>query len=163
MIVVCNSTPLIHLSAMKQLELLRELFSGIYVPEEVVREVVTRGVGKPGEIEVRKAKWIKRRRVTNKPALQTLETTLGAGEAACIVLAMTIHADLVVLDDRIARLHAEAHGLRITGTVGILLMAAEKKRLDFEQLLADLLVTGFRLSPQEYNRILNLWRERKGL
>lgn len=119
-------------------------------------------MGKPGEIEVSKAKWIKRRRVANRSALQALEATLGLGEAACIVLGMTIGSNLVILDDRIARLHAKAQGLRITGTVGILLAAAEKGKLDFEQSLSKLITTGFRLSPHEYERIVNLWRKQNG-
>jgi predicted nucleic acid-binding protein len=40
MIVVCNSTPLIALSRIGKLELLREYFSEVYIPCEVYDEVV---------------------------------------------------------------------------------------------------------------------------
>jgi len=48
MIVVSDSTILIGLVKIGKLHLLREIFSKIFVPEEVFREVVERGKGKPG-------------------------------------------------------------------------------------------------------------------
>ncbi len=50
--VVTNSTPLIALSKINRLELLREVHRSIYIPEEVYTEVVVNGVGKPGAAEV---------------------------------------------------------------------------------------------------------------
>lgn len=146
---------------MEQLDLLRDLFTEIHIPHEVYDEVVNRGVGKSGEAEVRGAQWIKKQPIINNQAVTMLSTILGEGEAACIVLAMTMKADLVILDDRIGRLYAQAQGLRITGTIGILLTAAERSRVDFRQALDDLLATGFRLSPQEYERIVGLWQKRR--
>ena len=156
--VVCNATPLIHPSAMGRLDVLRELFGRVYAPDEVFREVVTQGRQRPGCAEVRKATWIHRRRVSNRPALRAFAGILGPGEAACIVLAITVKADLLVLDDKVARLHATAQGLSVTGTVGVLLAAAERSGLDFESVLRDPIATGFRLSPQQQRRILQLWR-----
>ena len=49
--VVTNSTPLIALSKINRLELLREVYSTVYIPEEVYTEVVVNGVGKPGANE----------------------------------------------------------------------------------------------------------------
>ena len=160
--VVCNATPLIHLSAIDQLDLLRDLFGEIAIPQAVYAEVVGQGAGKPGAAEVKAAKWIKKHRTSNRQVVQALETILGKGEAACIALAMSLKADLVVLDDRKGRIHAKAQGLRITGTVGILLTAAERGSVDFEQALDKLLATGFRMSPREYEHIIDLWRKGKG-
>ncbi len=156
--VVSNSTALVHLSAAGRLELLRELFGELYIPEEVYHEVVIAGAGKPGSSEVQTADWIKRLAVKNRLAWSMLNIMLGAGEAACIVLAIEVGADLVILDDRRARLQALAHGLKITGTIGVLLMAGKEGRLDFRQALDELLATGFRLHPGEYQRILSLWQ-----
>lgn len=159
--VISNSTALVHLSATGRLNLLRELFGEIHIPEEVYREVVILGVGKPGAAEVQAADWIRTHAITNRLALAMLSATLGIGEAACIVLAVEKGADLVILDDRQARLQAQAQGLRITGTIGILLMAAKQGRLDFREALDELLATGFRLHPDEYQRVLNLWQSEK--
>ena len=81
MIVVCNSTPLIALSRIGNLELLREYFSEVYIPCEVYDEVVTRGEGLSGAKEVKYADWIKVEVVTNEIAVDSLCTTLDVGES----------------------------------------------------------------------------------
>lgn len=158
--VVSNSTTLVHLSAIGQLDLLRRLFGRIYIPHEVYQEVVVAGSGKPSADEVQAATWIEVRQVTNQLALSLLKATLGSGEAACIVLAAEMQADLVVLDDRLARIQAQEQGLKVVGTVGILLNAAERGEVEFTSALDSLLSSGFRLSPAEHQRVLALWRER---
>jgi predicted nucleic acid-binding protein len=154
--VVSDATPLIHLAAIGRLDLLKELFQEILIPEEVYEEVVLHGRDRPGSVEVCEADWISRCHVPNKAVLQALQTTLGAGEAACIALASSISADVVILDDKLARLHALSQGLKVTGTIGILLRCADREILSFESALQELLATGFRLSPQETKRIMEL-------
>jgi predicted nucleic acid-binding protein len=156
--VVCNSSPLIHLSAMGQLNLLKELFLEVLIPEEVYEEVVIHGKEQPGSVDVRTAAWIVSSHVSNRTALRTLQATLGSGEAACIVFADSIDADLVILDDKLARLHAQTQGLKVTGTVGVLLKSDERCGLDFRVALQELLATGFRLSPREARKIMALWQ-----
>ncbi len=50
--VVANSTPLIELSKIRQLELLRDVYGSIIIPEEVYTEVVIDGAGESGAAEV---------------------------------------------------------------------------------------------------------------
>lgn len=50
-----NSTPLIALSRIGKLELLREYFGEIHIPKEVYKEVVTRGGKLFGAVEVKNA------------------------------------------------------------------------------------------------------------
>jgi len=45
MIVISNSTPLIALAKINQLQLLKEYFGEVLIPEEVYDEVVRRGSG----------------------------------------------------------------------------------------------------------------------
>lgn len=158
MIVVSNSTPLIHLSAMGKLDLLPHLFGEIVIAEEVYEEVVLKGADRPAASEVQSAKWIQRRSIKNKLAGTILQNSLGAGESATIVLAIELDADLTILDDRSARIQAQARSIKITGTIGILLMAAERDIVHFQQALDDLLTTGFHLSAREYQRVINLWQ-----
>jgi predicted nucleic acid-binding protein len=162
MTVISNSTPLVHLSAMGQLELLRQFFGEIQIPEEVYQEVVIKGQGKPGCKEVERAGWIKRVVVKDRLAVSALNNRLGIGESACLILAVETGADLLILDDRSARLEAQGLGLKTTGTIGILLSAAERGLLNFETSLNELLATGFRLSPKERERILHGWQEKRG-
>ena len=158
MIVVSNSTPLIHLSAMGKLNLLPQLFDEIVIANEVYEEVVLKGQDRPAASEVQAAKWIQRRTISNRLACAILQNSLDAGESATIVLAIELAADLTILDDRLARNQAQALSIKITGTVGILLMAAEQGIVHFQQTLDALLATGFRLSAAEYQRVIDLWK-----
>jgi len=66
MIVVSDSTILIGLVKIRKLHLLREIFSKIFVPEEVFKEVVERGKGKPGSKVIKEAAWIEVKPVKDK-------------------------------------------------------------------------------------------------
>lgn len=75
--------------------------------------------------------------------------TLGRGEAEAILLAEEVHAAWIVMDDATGRRVAARRGLRIIGTLGILLAA--KRRFEIESLRAEidrLLELGFRVSPR---------------
>ena len=66
MIVVSDSTILIGLAKIGKLDLLKEVFHKIYVPEEVFREVTERGLNKPGAQFVRKTAWIKAKPIEDR-------------------------------------------------------------------------------------------------
>lgn len=153
MTVVCNSTPLIALSRVGRLELLKEYFGEVYIPQEVYGEVVTRGGDLFGAKEVASAVWIKVKEVTNRTAVDFLNTILDKGESEAIVLAKEKNM-LLVIDDGEGRNIAESLGLRITGTIGLLLLAAEDGKLDLKQSLDELMAVGFRLGEKEYKRIV---------
>lgn len=76
--VVSDSSPLIALARIGQLELLRALFGTVLVPEAVWQEVVVDGVGRPGAGEVVQASWIERRAVTEHALVVALRRCLGA-------------------------------------------------------------------------------------
>lgn len=80
MIAVSNSTPLIALSKIGKLDLLKEYFGEIYIPAEVYDEVVTRGGRLSGAEEVASSKWIKVVDVDNEVAVESLGLILDKGE-----------------------------------------------------------------------------------
>ena len=49
--IVSNSTPLIELSKIRRLELLRDVYGTLVIPKAVYTEVVINGEGKPGAKE----------------------------------------------------------------------------------------------------------------
>lgn len=89
-------------------------------------------------------------------AVDALLVHLDRGEAETIVLATEVNAHLVLMDDADGRKAARSMGLRVTGTVGLLLRAAKDGRLDFREAMDRLLAQGFRLSEREYREILKL-------
>ncbi len=155
MIAVSNSTPLIALSKIKQLNLLRDFFQEIYIPEEVFDEVVRRGKDLAGSDEVKSSAWIKVENVENRVAVDALSISLDRGEAEAIILAKK-KAALLIIDDGDGRRIAELLGLKITGTIGVLLLASQEGKLDLKKSLDDLKSVGFRLSNKEYEKVLSL-------
>ena len=64
--VVSDASTLINLARIGEIDLLRQLYGKLLIPEAVWREVVTEGVGQPGAEEIRTASWIETKEVANK-------------------------------------------------------------------------------------------------
>jgi predicted nucleic acid-binding protein len=141
--VVVNTSPLIALDRIGQLGLLKRLYGEVVRPQSVLDELLAGVDQHPGSMDLLEAQWIK----TEPDPLETvMRRELGAGETAAIALAMRSGADLVVLDDLQARLVAGALGLRVTGTLGVLIAAHQSGLLfDLAGCLRHLREAGFRL------------------
>jgi predicted nucleic acid-binding protein len=87
----------------------------------VQEEVVIEGKGQPGSQEVQSSKWIRVQEVNDQSFVRLLEIELDRGESEAIALACELKADLVLLDEKDARLRGKRVGLRILGTIGILI------------------------------------------
>jgi len=83
-LVVSNAGPLISLSTVSQLDLLRALFGQIAIPQAVYDEVVVHGEGEPGSREVGESDWIRIQHVKDHLAVELLRETLDAGESEAI-------------------------------------------------------------------------------
>ena len=101
--VVSNASPLIALIRIGQLDLLRQLYSEIIIPDAVWHEVVVEGADQPGVEAVSSASWIMRRTVTNRPLVHGLQQELDAGEAEAIALAVEIDDAWLLMDERLGR------------------------------------------------------------
>jgi uncharacterized protein len=102
-VVVADASPLIALHQIEQLELLNTLFGEILVPPAVAREVAPR-------LEL--PAWVRERTLQQPIAGALLRASLGPGESEAIGLALEIHADWLIIDERSGRRVAEALGLR---------------------------------------------------
>ena len=149
--VVANATPLIALSMIQRLDLLRQLFDQVIVPEAVYQEVVIKGAGRPGADALAQADWIQMRSPQAVPTLEPLLLGLDVGEIQVLLLAWEIKPDWVLIDERVGRRVARAMGLPVKGTLGILLAAvlaellSPKEALDAVQQLVE---GGIRISPR---------------
>ncbi|ODS42222.1 MAG: hypothetical protein MSIBF_02485 [Candidatus Altiarchaeales archaeon IMC4] len=152
--IVSDSTLLIALSRINRLDLLKEYFTEIYIPEEVYREVVEYGGDLFGAKEVKGAAWIKTGKVKDKLGVEILMRNLDRGEAEAIVLAKETNAEVLLIDDKEGREIAEGLGIKISGTIGVLLLAAEDDKLNLKDSLDDLVASGFRLGKEEYNKLI---------
>jgi len=118
---VSNSSVLISLSTIGKLYLLHKRFPvGIIIPKAVWEEVVEAGSGRPGSVEVSSAKWVSVQEAADKSLVNLLRTELDQLEAEAVALAHEVKAKVVLLDERDARSAAGRLGIRVLGTVGIL-------------------------------------------
>ncbi len=124
--VVSNSSPLIFLSSIGMMELLKNEFGEILVPEAVYDEVTSNEL--KGSNEVKHADWIKMQTIKNIDVLSFLPM-LDKGEESAIVLAIEQDADLVLLDDLAGRRAAMMQGLNAMGTLGFLKAMHHKGRI----------------------------------
>lgn len=152
--VVVNSSVIIALAKIGKLGLLRELFGEVIVPTQVYEEV-TRDPTLPGAIETLIADWIRILQIKNEVLFEELCSEIDVGEAAVIVLAKEIDADLVMLDDKLARKKADLLGLEYTGTIGLLILAKKKGLIkSLKEELIKLRNKGFWISDELLQKIL---------
>jgi predicted nucleic acid-binding protein len=154
--IVCNASPLINLARIDKLDLLRQLYGRLLVPEAVWQEVVIQGAGQPGATQVETATWIQRAQVQNRALVQSLCQDLDAGEAESIALALEAKAQLLLMDERLGRETARHLGLQYVGLIGVLIEAKHKGLIDQvgPLLVALRAQAGFHISKVLYERIL---------
>jgi predicted nucleic acid-binding protein len=146
-IAVSNSSPLVSLARIGRLNLLASFYKRILIPVEVQHEVTVAGSGLPGAEEVRKANWIEvaAQKSVADPALEQACRNLGAGERGAILLAKSLQADVVLLDEWKARRIARDAGLSIVGCLGILEAGARTDLVpDLREAYINLLRQGIR-------------------
>ncbi len=74
------------------------------------------------------------------PALSNLDP----GEPAALALGITLKADLILIDERRGFAAAVTKGFEVTGTLGILDLAAKRKLIDLRRAIERLKRTNFR-------------------
>lgn len=118
--VIVNTSPLIVLDRIGRLDLLRSLYGRVVRPASVLEELRAGARHDSRRKTLEEMEWI----VTEPdPPEMALRKELGDGETAVITLGFRTKADLLILDDLQARLVAQQLGLRVTGTLGVLVAA----------------------------------------
>lgn len=156
--VVCNASPLVNLSRIGKLDLLKGLYGKILIPAAVYNEVVIEGQGLPGASEISRADWIISRNIKNHQQVKILRFDLDPGEAECIVLALEENSNLLIMDERIGREMARHLNVIYTGTIGALIEAKKKGLIGpIQPILEDLRdKAGFRVSGSLFKYVLEV-------
>ncbi|MBI2848812.1 MAG: DUF3368 domain-containing protein [Chloroflexi bacterium] len=156
MIVVSNTSPLTNLAAIGQPELLRRLFGTVFIPEAVLEELCLAGLEGLEDKESPKLPWLETHSVSNRTLVQSLLLELDKGEAEAIALAVELKADLLLLDERLARRVASRLGLRFVGLLGLLLEAKHRGFIVGVKPVLDALTAkaGFWVGRELYARVL---------
>lgn len=156
LIVVSNSSPLMNLAIIGQLELLHKLFKNIIIPEEVWIELTVDGKGKPGADAIINSDWIKVVSIHDINLFKLLKQNLDIGEAAAITLALEINAGLILLDEINARYVADIYNLSKAGVIGVLMRAKRSLIINELKPFLDELrnKAGFWIKQNFYEKIL---------
>lgn len=152
--IICNTSPFQYLHQLGHLALLERLAGKVIVPTAVVSESAEgrrRGVDVPDPAVL---PWARLREPQSYRVLPLI-TDLGPGETAVLALALETQNAVVILDDGLARRHARRLGLRLTGTLGLLLDAKSAGFIDTVSPLLDALQSlRFRLDPKAREAVL---------
>ena len=152
MLVVADATPLHALIRLDLSELLATLYGQVVIPLAVASELAHAHA----PIDVREwiqapPAWLSIRR----PASVDPTLVSGAGEREAISLALELHADFLLVDDKEARTVARRLNLRITGTVGILALAGARGLVALPETLKRLQGIGFYIDDEIIKRMLD--------
>lgn len=162
-LVIADPGPLNYLILIGHIDLLPVLFEKVVLPTTVQSELAS---GKappfvrdwvadlPAWVEVREA-----------PLSQAEDASLNgidAGEKAAIQLAVSLNADLLLMDDRKGVNAPQRKGLRVTGTLGILDLAAQRGLAKFAQAVEQLRQTNFRVPQALLDALLEKHKEKRG-
>ncbi|MEE3350668.1 MAG: DUF3368 domain-containing protein [Candidatus Gastranaerophilaceae bacterium] len=153
--VIVNSTPLIALSNIGKLDLLRLLYSEIYIPQAVYREVCEKN-DTASKILNQSLNWIHIVPIEHPENYALYRAKLHAGEIEVMILAQeNLRADLLIIDDNAAKKTAKFLGLPVVGTMGVLVKAKQSGIIDeVAPLLDTLKINGFYISNQVVQIVL---------
>ena len=160
MIVVSDTTPIIALMKIEQLDLLEKLFKRVKIPVAVYQELTTNQKFKQEAEMIKNKTFIDIARVEDIKSVSILQraTGLDKGESEAIVLAEEIKADLLLIDERKGRLVAKQMGNQITGTLGVIINAYEENLITSEislQCFELLKNAGIRISDSLHSSLID--------
>lgn len=149
--VVSDTGPILALANVEQFDLLRQLYSKVFIPPAVRAEVKD----DVSLAAITSANWITIQSVKDELAVNLLREELDPGESEALILAKELSADLVLIDDRAARRKAQSIGLNVIGTLGVLLLGKQNKHIStIQPSLERLRERGFRMSNDLYEQVL---------
>jgi len=149
---ICNSSPLICLSRINQLEILKKLFKNIIITEKVRDEILISE--KPGYELLKKniqEGWIK---IMNPQT--EINLNIDPGENSVINLAKEINHDLIIDDERAIKV-ARSLNIRVFRTTSIIIKTLNKKLINKEEaklFLGEIIENGYYISPYYYSKLI---------
>jgi predicted nucleic acid-binding protein len=157
MIVVADSGPLQYLILVAQVDLLHRFYGDVLVPGAVASELLAaRAPQAVRDWMSRPPSWIEIVDVSAEEVAQ-VPKSLDLGERAAIALADRLKADVLLIDEAEGRAEAMRRHLRVTGTLGILRVAAQEGLIDVRDVVVRLRATTFYVDEDLLDRIFGTW------
>jgi predicted nucleic acid-binding protein len=140
---------LIAFSSVDKLYILQQLFDTVIIPFAVRDEVFSSAKSQiplPDFIEVLP--------IVSETSARFLKMNLHAGESEAIALALELEVERIILDDKQAREVADRLGLKVIGTLGLLILA-KRLLVEIRPIIKQLIERiHFRIAPAVTNRAL---------
>ena len=163
-IAVSNSSPLIYLAKIGRLNLIKEVYGKIWIPEAVFDEAVTKAktlhILNASLIEKAVGQWITkesvRPEISSEYGFLDLNEKLGLGEKEALKLCKQLNVGFFIVDDKEARSIARILKIKPIGTCGMLIQANRLGVIsaeEAEEILDELIKNRFRIEPAVYRRI----------
>ena len=158
--VIVNSTPLIILCKIGKLDILKELYKEIIIPQAVFAEVTAKEDSVCRQVAGKE--WIHVECVGDQSEKKMYKAKLHDGEVEVMVLAQEgKRADLVIIDDNAAKKTAKYLGLTVTGKIGVLLRAKKQGILEtLAPVIGEMKQKGFYISNDLEEMILEQAEEK---
>lgn len=156
MTVVSNTSPILNLAAIGELDLLEKLFPALLVPSEVAAEIQRLAAVQPRFQTVRLPSSAQVCALQNQNVAIALAGELDSGEAAAIALAAEQRAGLLLMDELRGRRVAKRFGLSTLGLLGVLKLSKREGLVSAIAPLLDKLETqaGFWVGGELRDRVL---------
>lgn len=154
--IVSDSTTLIILGKLGRYELLKNLFSKIYIPQEVMKEIAIKSDGVYEEIE--RNSLFQTKEISDMALFGLLDGILDKGESQAIVLAKELNL-ILLIDEKKGRGIAKNMGLEIIGLIGILILNVKKSLISNQEalmILEEIKALHFRISQKLEESFLNM-------
>ncbi len=143
-IIISDTSCLILLEKLELLDVLQKLFGEITITEEIARDFRS---DLPGFISIAAP--------LNRNYQMILEGFLDSGEASAIALAIENQGSLLILDDQKARKEAKRLGLKLTGTIGVLILAINRGFISSsDNLIEKIKQSDFRIAEKYLQTII---------
>ncbi|HYL76116.1 MAG TPA: DUF3368 domain-containing protein [Bryobacteraceae bacterium] len=157
MIVVADSAPLHYLILLDLTDLLPQLYGDVLVPTAVAGELSSPGApNKVREWLSAAPVWLRIESIAPEHTAMVSDQ-LDPGEREAIALARIVHADLLLIDESDGRREARRLSLQVTGTLGVLRVAAERALIEVPVVVANLRATNFYLDENLIRSALGEW------
>ncbi|MGA2183427.1 MAG: DUF3368 domain-containing protein [Bryobacteraceae bacterium] len=145
-LIIADTGPINYLVLIGSIDLLPVLFDRVILPSAVQAELTDPDAPTSVRSWIADAPaWLHVYETPGRQSYQASVEGLDEGEAAAIALAISLDADLLLMDDRKGVIAARGKGLRVTGTLGVLDLAARRGLVDFAQAVNRLRRTSFRI------------------
>ncbi len=162
MIVVADSGPLHYLILLEQTDLLATLYGEAVIPEAVLVELSSPAAPQAVRAWLSEVpSWLAVIAV-DPSRVDLVSDSLDLGEREAIALAGALSADLLLMDERAGRAEARRRGIRVTGTLGVLRVAAERGLVHVPDVVRRLQETTFYVDESLISAAFGQWLDREG-